>query len=213
VLAALKERENGLAVQPLLDGIERLRENVKVIEGELRTLADSGISDDDSLMRGDWPWTIRAFLDDIGRFASAKKFAAFAEPALWVQDSNETVRHGRITKRGPEELWTAPVQVVMGMRRLKAETLEWRLMRRHEALKRRAGSGKSIIATARKVAVIIWHMLSRNEEFNAALMIDGKLKEKAEAMGKTALSAGQAAAAGGIPPAARTESGEAAPRV
>ncbi|MDR1319055.1 MAG: hypothetical protein LBJ90_05475, partial [Treponema sp.] len=27
----------------------------------------------------------------------------------WVQDSNETVRHGKITKRGPEELRTALV--------------------------------------------------------------------------------------------------------
>jgi transposase len=67
-------------------------------------------------------------VDDIGRFSSAKKLAAFAGLAPWVQDSNETIRHGRITKRGPEELRTALVQMVMGMRRLKAETLEWRLM-------------------------------------------------------------------------------------
>jgi hypothetical protein len=108
-----------------------------------------------------------------------------------VQDSNETVRHGRITKRGPEELRTALVQVVMGMRRLKAETLGLRLMQRHEALKQRKGSGKSIIATARKVAVIIWHMLSKDEEFNLALMVDRKLGRKAETMSQTALLAGQ----------------------
>jgi transposase len=71
-------------------------------------------------------WTIRAYTDDIGRFGSAKKLSAFAGLAPWVQGSNEKVRHGRITKRGPEELRTALVQVVMGMRRLKKGTLEWR---------------------------------------------------------------------------------------
>jgi transposase len=195
-LDALQERENGLVVQPLLDTIDRLQENVKAIEGELRTLTDG-----DRMVEllqtipgcGEiGAWTIRAFVDDIGRFGSAKKLAAFAGLAPWVQDSNETVRHGRITKRGPEELRTALVQVVMGMRRLKADTLDWRLMRQYEALKRRRGSGKSIIATARKLAIIIWHMLSKNEEFSLALMVDRKLGRKAETMSQIALSAGQA---------------------
>jgi hypothetical protein len=65
-------------------------------------------------------------------------------------------------------------------------------MQRYEALKQRKGSGKSIIATARKVAVIIWHMLSKNEEFSLALMQDRKLGRKAETMSETALLAGQA---------------------
>jgi hypothetical protein len=151
-------------------------------------------------------WTIRAFVDDIGRFGSAKKLSAFAGLVPWVQDSNETVRHGRITKRGPEELRTALVQVVLGMRRLKADTLEWRLMQRYEALKRRKGSGKTIIATARKLAVIIWHMLSKDAEFNLTLMADRKLVQTAEGMSKTALLAGQAI---GEP----TEGGEVSPLV
>jgi transposase len=201
-LDALQEREKGLVepkvrVQPLMESIDRLQENVKALEGELRTLTD-GDRMVEILMTipgcGEiGAWTIRAFVDDIGRFSSAKKLAAFAGLAPWVQDSNETVRHGRIMKRGPEELRTALVQVVMGMRRLKAETLELRLMQRHEALKRRKGSGKSIIATARKLAVIIWHMLSKDEEFNLALMQDQKLGRKAETMSQTALLAGQAA--------------------
>jgi transposase len=212
MLDALNERENGLAVQPLFESIDRLRENIKAIEGELRTLAD-GDRTVELLMTipgcGEiGAWTIRAFVDDIGRFDSAKKLAAFAGLAPWVQDSNETVRHGRITKRGPEELRTALVQVVMGMRRLKTETLEWRLMRRHEELKRRAGSGKSIVATARKVAVIIWHMLKADEEFNAAFMVDRKLNDKAEEMSRNALSGGQATAE----PVARNEAAPQAQR-
>jgi transposase len=195
VLDTLKERDLGLAVQPLMDSIERLGENVKAIEAELRTLAE-GDRMVELLMTipgcGEvCAWTIRAHTDDIGRFGSAKKYAAFAGLAPWVQDSNKTVRHGRITKRGPEELRTALVQVVMGMRRLKKLTAGWRLMERHEVLKGRKGSGKSIIATARKVAVIIWHMLSEGTAFNAGFMADREQKDKAAEMSRTALCAGR----------------------
>ena len=127
-------------------------------------------------------WTIRAWTDDVRRFASSKKYAAYAGLVPWVQNSNETVHHGKITKRGPKELRTALVQVVMGLRRMKAKTCTWRLMQRYEAMKRSKGSGKSITATARKVAVIIWHMLSEEEEFDIRKMVDRKLGKKSEAM-------------------------------
>jgi hypothetical protein len=65
-------------------------------------------------------------------------------------------------------------------------------MERYEALKGRKGSGKSIIATARKVAVIIWHMLSAGEVFKVSQMVDRRLAKKAESMSRVTLLAGQA---------------------
>ena len=127
-------------------------------------------------------WTIRAYTDDIKRFSSSKKFASFAGLVPWVQNSNEVVRHGRITKRGPEELRTAIVQVVMGLRRMQSKTADWRLMQWYEGIKQNKGSGKAIIATARKMAVIIWHMLSEDVEFDLGQMLDRKLLNKAKAM-------------------------------
>ena len=194
----LNERGNGLVVQPLFESIGRLEETVKGIEAELRALT-AGDRMVELLLSipgcGEiGAWTIRAYTDDIGRFVDAKHYAAYAGLVPWVQNSNETVHHGRITKRGPEELRTALVQVVMGMRRLKEQAPVQRLMERHEALKRSKGSGKTIIATARKVAAIIWHMLSEGEAFNTALMTDRKLAKKAESMSRTALLAGQAGA-------------------
>jgi hypothetical protein len=103
----------------------------------------------------------------------------------WVQNSNETVHHGKITKRGPKELRTAFVQVVMGLRRMKVKTLRWRLMQRYDMMKQSKGSGKAIIATARKMAVIIWHMLTEEAEFELAKMVDRKLAKKAEVMSRT----------------------------
>ena len=187
-LNALKQCINGLAVQPLIEMIDRLEENVNSIEKQIRALS-KGDKMVELLMTipgcGEiCAWTIRAYTDDIKRFANPKKYASFAGLAPWVQNSNETIHHGKITKRGPKELRTALVQIVMGLRRMKAKTFTWHMVQRYDLLKRSKGSGKAIIATARKIAVIIWHMLTREETFNLEKAIDPKLTKKAEAMRK-----------------------------
>ena len=45
-------------------------------------------------------------------------------------------------------------------------------MEAYEKMKMTKGSGKTIVATARKLSVIIWHMLTNKVEFNYDLMID-----------------------------------------
>ena len=196
VLDALNKCENGLEAQPLIETIEQLDKNVNAIEKRLRSLTEN---DRMVELLKSMPgcgeisaWTIRAYTDDIKRFASAKKYAAYCGLAPWVQTSNETARYGKITKRGPEELRTALVQVVMGIRRMKAKTFSWRMMRRYEAMKKGKGSGRAIIATARKLATIIWHMLSEEVEFDIGMMIDRKLAKKSETMSNTARLAEEA---------------------
>lgn len=186
VLDALQEAAIGLAVHPLFDTIDQLDASVKRIELELEKLtSEDRVVDLLQTIPGCGKisaWTIRAYTDDIKRFATAKKYAAFSGMAPWVQNSNETVRHGRITKRGPEELRTAFVQVVLGLRRQQAKTGSWRLMKRYDRLKANKGSGKSIIATARKLTMIVWHMLTEDEPFKTELMVDKKLERAAEQM-------------------------------
>ena len=190
VLDALKQCKNGLVAQPLFETIERLEESVNSIEKELRTLAEG-----DRMVElllsipgcGEISaWTIRAYTDDIKRFASPKKYAAFAGLAPWVQNSNEKEKHGRITKRGPEPLRTALVQVVMGLRRMKKKTFSWYMMEKYELLKKNKIPGKAIIATARKIAVIIWNMLTLDEEFDVGKMTDNRLAKKSEQMSRAA---------------------------
>jgi transposase len=188
-LNALNQCKNGLVAQPLFEMIERLEENVNSIEKQIRTLVE-GDRTVELLMTipgcGEiCAWTIRAYTDDIRRFASSKKYASFAGLAPWVQNSNETIRHGKITKRGPKELRTALVQVVMGLRRMKAKTFTWHMIKRYDILKQSKGCGKAIIATARKIAVIIWHMLTREEMFKLEKATDKKLTKKSEVMRKT----------------------------
>ena len=119
-------------------------------------------------------WIIRAYTEDISRFASAKKYAAFCGLVPWVQDSNETIHHGKITKRGPQELRTAFVQLVLGIRRC-GDTSEWRIMQRLDYMKKNKGSGKSIVAAARKMAEITWALLTEKQDFDAKKMM-GKYK-------------------------------------
>jgi len=46
-------------------------------------------------------------------------------------------------------------------------------------LKKNKSSGNAIIATARKVAVIIWHMLDGNNVFDVGRVSDPKMAKKA----------------------------------
>jgi transposase len=197
-LDTLSQWENGLSAQPLVDTIERLEENVKGIEERLRALA-AGDRTVELLKTipgcGEiGAWTIRAYTDDIKRFTSAKKYAAYAGLVPWVQSSNEKVRYGKITKRGPKELRTALVQVVMGMRRMKAKTCSWRLMQRYEAMKKtKSHPGIAVIAAARKVATVIWHMLNGDSEFDIGRMVDRKPAKKSgpAELAKEALTGGR----------------------
>jgi len=190
ILDTLAGAAKGLVVQPLFETIDRLSENVKTIEGEIEKLVSGDkVVELLQTIPGCGPviaCTIRAYTDDIRRFSNHKKYASYAGLAPWVQCSNETEHYGRITKRGPEELRTAFVQLVVGIRRSRQST-SWRLMEHYEAMKTVKGSGKSIIATARKMLKIVWCMLTREEEFNVRLMTDKSLEKKIDSM-RTALN-------------------------
>jgi transposase len=185
ILDTLAGAGNGLVVQPLFETIDRLTENVKAIEYEIEKLVSGDkVVELLQTIPGCGPvtaCTIRAYTDDIRRFSNYKKYASYAGLAPWVQCSNETEHYGRITKRGPEELRTAFVQLVVGIRRSR-QSASWRLMERYEAMKMVKGSGKSIIATARKMSKIVWFMLTREEEFNVGFMTDNSLEKRIDSM-------------------------------
>jgi len=68
-------------------------------------------------------------------------------------------------------------------------------------MKKSKGSGKAIIATARKVAVIIWNMLTKDAEFDQEKMVDKKPAKKSESMCGTAGIVKEALAEGQEKPA------------
>ena len=191
VLAA--HHVTGAAVDPLFETIDRLSAEVKRLD---RVIAEMTAEDRAVQLIMTIPGaglitaaTIRAFTDDIGRYATAGKYAAYAGLVPWVQNSNETIHHGRITRRGPVELRTAMVQVVLGMVRMRRRTGTYRIIERYDRLKRAKGSGRSIIATARALSGIIWRMLTDEIAFDAANMIDPAIRRKVTEMHAAAWNA------------------------
>lgn len=100
--------------------------------------------------------TVREYVDDINRFRGYKQLSSYAGLAPWVQNSNQRERQGRITKRGPEELRAALVQIVLGMVRNRRRTGAYRIMERY--------------------------VLKNNEPFDPVRMTDPVLKEAAREM-------------------------------
>lgn len=96
-------------------------------------------------------------IDDVNDFADENKLAAYFGMVPRVSDSNETVRHGRITKNGSKIGRTTLVQCTLVAKRYSPY-----LRRYYERIKRHRGSGKAIIATARKLLGIIYLTLKND---------------------------------------------------
>lgn len=182
------------AVEPLFDTIDQFSAQVKKLE---RILEGMVAKDENVELLRTIPGiglitasTIRAYLDDIDRYENPKKFASHMGLAPWVQNSNETIHHGHITRRGPEELRTALVQCVMGMVRARKKTDNYRLMVKYREMKKYKGSGKSIIATARKMSTIIYMMLKYKQPFDPLRMVQAQKYLNMQAAAFDAVMAG-----------------------
>lgn len=123
--------------------------------------------------------TIAAYTADMDRFeGDFKRFASYVGIVPGVHNSNESVRLGRITKHGPQELRTAFVQVALGMIRLTKQTSDWYLIKDYRQRKEVKGSGRAIIALSRKVARVVFAMLMNGEEFHPDLMFREPLTQR-----------------------------------
>src|SRR5215470_17410344 len=83
---------------------------------------------------------------NVNDFAHEGKLAAYFGIVPRVQDSNETEHRGRITKRGSKLGRTALVQCALIAKRYSPY-----LHRYYERIRARRGTGKAIIALARKL--------------------------------------------------------------
>jgi transposase len=102
-----------------------------------------------------------ASVGDVGRFQSPKKLVAYLGLDPRVRQSGESAaRHGRISKAGrasarhvlSESAWS----VAMTPGPMKAF---------FERLRARRGAQVAAVATARKLAVLFWHLLTREEDY------------------------------------------------
>ncbi|GHO56131.1 IS110 family transposase [Ktedonobacter robiniae] len=99
-----------------------------------------------------------AAIGDITRFPSAKQLVGYAGLGASVHASGQIYQTGHITKQGRRDMRAALVEAA------------WMAVEHHphwkdqfERLAMRIGKKKAIVAIARKLLVIIWHVLSKQE--------------------------------------------------
>jgi transposase len=101
---------------------------------------------------------VLAAIGDIGRFPTAKKLVGYAGLGASVHASGQVRYPGHITKEGRGELRAAMVEVAW---RAVQHHPRWR--RRFQELARRRGERKAIVAIARKLLVVVWHVLTHRQ--------------------------------------------------
>ncbi|MBI2151092.1 MAG: IS110 family transposase, partial [Acidobacteria bacterium] len=150
----------------IVDQIRRLNESIAELE---KTIAEEGqkLPGHKNLtsIKGIGPLTgsiLLSVLGNIHDFAEEGKLAAYFGIVPRVSNSNETERSGRITKRGSKLGRTALVPCALIA---QAQRYSPYLKKFYEKTKARRGTGKAIIALARKLLGIIYRTLKNNWVF------------------------------------------------
>ena len=98
---------------------------------------------------------------DIRRFRTGRQLVAYVGLDPKVRQSGEHVaRSGRITKRGSSQARWALVEAAMSVVGQPGPLCAF-----YQRLRARCGHGKAIVATARKLAMLFWCLLSRHEDY------------------------------------------------
>ena len=153
-----------IELEVIVEEIRSLNQKVAKLE---KTIADEGrkLEGHKNLtsIKGIGPLSgsiLLSVIGDINDFADEGKLAAYFGIVPRISNSNETEHLGRITKRGSKLGRTALVQCA-----LIAQRYSPYLKRYYEKVKARRGTGKAIIALARKLLGIIYRTLKNKWVF------------------------------------------------
>jgi transposase len=105
--------------------------------------------------------SLLAEIGDIELFESSKQLTSYAGLVTSTRQSNETTRHGKITKQGRKRLRTTAIRAILSMVNRTTSPL----MDFYQRKKKEKGSGKAIVAAARKLLTIIFVMLKKDVDY------------------------------------------------
>lgn len=144
--------------------LEAIRETVKTLEKEIAAFAKTMPGYDNLIsIKGIGPLSVAVMLTHIGEIADFKdtgKLAAFFGIVPRVSQSNASCNIGRITKRGSKIARKSLVQCTLIAKRYSPYLHEF-----YERVKAKRGTGKAIIATARKLLNTIFYTLKNKWVF------------------------------------------------
>lgn len=162
--APLPEHER-LILDRLVDELQRTNEQLAVLDRELARLA----LEDERAVRlmtipGIGPIVatmVLSSIGDISRFETSQKLASYFGLTPKVRQSGEgPARHGRISKQG-----NASVRKMLVEAAWSAQRAPGPLRAFFARVSAKRGAAAAIVATARKLAVLIWHVLSKGEDY------------------------------------------------
>jgi hypothetical protein len=102
--------------------------------------------------------TLLSAIGDITRFPSAKQLVGYSGLGARVHSSGDKHIGGGITKAGRKELRTAMIEAAW-----TAVQHDPYWERRFNELAQRRGRARAIVAIARKLLVVVWHVLTHRE--------------------------------------------------
>jgi transposase len=108
-------------------------------------------------------YTAMAALGDVSRFPSPNHAAAYLGLVPRIKQSADKSYTGRITKAGSSQARWMLVQAAQSMRRHPGPLGAF-----FRKLARRKNHNVAVVATARKLVTIAWHMLTNNEPYRYA---------------------------------------------
>jgi len=148
--------------------LETIDATASQVEAVVRHLARLSVTEpwhDDATMLMHLPgfgvvnaMTVLSAIGTIHRFPKPSHLVAYSGLDPRVHQSGDSLRMGRISKRGRRELRTTMVQAAW-----IAVTTDTHWKARFAALEPRLGAAKAITAIARKMLVTVWHILTHRE--------------------------------------------------
>jgi transposase len=108
-------------------------------------------------------FTIAAEIGEISRFPTPTKLTGYTGLCPTVVQSGDSDRRGPLSKHGPRYLRWALLEATMHA--LRHPAYAERYQRNKRRLGKQRGAKVAQVDIARKLAVAIWHMLTRNQSF------------------------------------------------
>jgi transposase len=102
-----------------------------------------------------------AAIGDVARFPTPRHLVSYLglDPRV-RQSGSEPARHGRISKQGPGEVRHLLVEAAWHAARTYGPLRAF-----YGRIRSRRGAQVAVVAVARKLAVVAWHMLARDEDY------------------------------------------------
>jgi transposase len=145
-------------IRSLTEGVKRLEREIcelgKQLEGYECLTSIKGIGDFSASV-------LLSIIGDVKDFAYENKLASYFGMVPKVSDSNQTLHHGRITKRGSKLGRLVLIQCTLTAKRFSPYLRQY-----YERIKGRRGSGKALVAAARKFLGIIYRTLKEGWVFS-----------------------------------------------